>query len=160
MDKFIAPLLLVSVLALLVAGCSGKSDEKIALQVAEDWTISSVRSVTEDVMDYLTGSAPIVSQIAGGALADEIADRVTWTYGTPRCSSDGDCTITTTAKSEVDINIPFVMDETVTITLPFVLEIDADDEEVTFSEPDFSSASISGIDLGGTGDSIRNLFNR
>ena len=157
MYRFIAPLLLVSFLAFLVAGCSGMSDEEIAHQVAEDWTTSSIRHVTEDVMSYLTGNAPIVSQIAGGALVDEIADRVTWTYGTPRCSSDGDCTITATAKSEVDINIPFVMDETVTITLPFNLEIDTNDEEVAFSQPDFSSASIAGIDFGGAGDSIRNL---
>ena len=50
MYRFIAPLLLVSFLALLVAGCSGMSDEEIALQVAEDWTTSSIRHVTEDVM--------------------------------------------------------------------------------------------------------------
>ena len=77
-------------------------------------------------MGYLVGNIPVITQMGGDWLADRIRENVTWTYSTPDCREDGQCDVTATARADLNINIPLVMSDTVTIAVPFHLDIDTD----------------------------------
>ena len=127
-----------------------RTDEQIAEAVAREWSSSSIDDISELTVGFLVGNAPVVTQIGGSALADRIRDNVAWSYSTPDCQQ-GRCDVTATARANLDINIPLVMNETATIELPFDLEVDTGRELVTDWNADIASASVSGIEFGGMG---------
>ncbi len=131
-----------------------RSDEEIATAVAREWSDSSIDDISELAVGLLVGNAPIVTQMGGSALADRIRDNVAWSYSTPYCPQEGQCSVTATARADLDINIPLVMNETATIELPFVLDVDTGEELVTNWDADIASASVSGIKLGSVGQGI------
>ena len=132
-----------------------RSDEDIALEVAREWSSSSIDDISELAMGLLVGNAPIVTQIGGDMLADKIRDKVAWSYSDARCPSEGQCQVTATANAALDINIPFVFNDTVTVELPFDLDIDTGDRRVTDWDPDIGAASVRGIELGDVGEGIQ-----
>ena len=50
---------------LMLFGCSGESQEDIALEVAENWTDDSIENVSDSVVQLVVGEYPIVSRLAG-----------------------------------------------------------------------------------------------
>ena len=130
-----------------------RTDEQIAEAVAREWSSSSIDDISELTVGFLVGNAPVVTQIGGSALADRIRDNVAWSYSTPDCQQ-GQCDVTATARANVDISIPLVMNETATIELPFDLEVDTGEELVTDWDAALASASVSGIELGDAGQGV------
>ena len=126
-----------------------RSDEEIAAQVAREWTESSIDDISEMVMGLIVGNAPIVADLGANVLAERIRERVSWSYSDPNCPREGQCTMTATANASFEINIPFVLDETVTAKMPLDLYIDTDERQVANWNVDIRSASVSGIELGG-----------
>ena len=61
----------------------------------------------------------------GDTLARQIRNGVSWRYGEPSCDRDAGCKLTATASSEINISVPFVVNQTVMLELLFQLEIDA-----------------------------------
>ena len=157
--------LIKTLVAIVVVGAIGvgaflffqqaRSDEEIALEVARDWSSSSIDDISELAMGLLVGNAPIVTQIGGGVLADKIRDKVAWSYSEARCPREGQCDVTATASAALDINIPFVFNDTVTVELPFDLDIDTGARRVTDWDADIGAASVRGIELGDMGEGIQ-----
>ena len=51
------------------------------------------------------------------------------------------------ASADVDINIPFIVNDTASISVPFILRIDTGSKEVDNWKADFDRATISGIEV-------------
>ena len=156
----IGALIAIVVLGVIGAGAylffqQARSDEEIALEVARDWSSSGIDDISELAMGLLVGNAPIVTQIGGGVLADKIRDKVAWSYSEARCPREGQCEVTATASAALDINIPFVFNDTVTIELPFDLDIDTGARRVNDWDADIGAASVQGIELGDMGEGIQ-----
>ena len=157
--------LIKTMVAVIVVGVIGvgaylhfqqaRSDEEIALEVAKEWSSSSIDDISELAMGLLVGNAPIVTQIGGDILADKIRDKVAWRYSEAQCPSDGQCEVSATASAALDINIPFVFNDTVTVELPFDLDIDTGTRRVTDWDPDIGAASVRGIELSDMGEGIQ-----
>ena len=153
-------LVAIVILGIIGAGAylyfqQARSDEDIALEVAREWSSSSIDDISELAMGLLVGNAPIVTQIGGNILADKIRDRVAWSFSEARCPLEGQCEVTATANAALDINIPFVFNDTVTVELPFDLDIDTGARRVTDWDPDIGAASVRGIELSDMGEGIQ-----
>ena len=133
--------IVLALISIFVVGC-GKSNEEIATEVAQEWTESSFEAM-EDVLGYFLGSVPVISQIASSAIIDQLQEKVVWSLQAPDCSEDNYCTVLANAKADVDVYIPLVVDDTVSISVPFSLQIDASNKEVDNWQADFDRASIS-----------------
>ena len=136
------------------------SEEEIAAEVAREWSSSSIDEASEVVMGLLVGNIPIVTQIGGGALADRIRQEVRWSYSTPKCGDGGNCEVTATAAADLDINVPLVLNDTATIRMPFLLDIDTGEERVTGWNADLGSASVSGVEIGSVGQDVGQGINQ
>ena len=118
-------LLLLIMVASLAAACSSPSYDQKALEIAEAWSQNSVDAVTKEVADLVLDDSPALANLGGSILADQIQERINWDYSVPSCDSDGRCTLTATVQTTININVPLVMDKTVTVSFPFALDIDA-----------------------------------
>ena len=140
-----------------------RSDEQIAMEVTREWTVASVDNISNTVAGLVVAAVPGLSLMPGlqdnvaGVIGDQIRSRVTWNADWPRCSSSiKQCDVTVTARANIPIRIPLVIDKTATIAVPFNLEVDTGDQQVDDWDADISGASISGIEVGdvmsGAGD--------
>ena len=136
------------------------TEEETAAEVAREWSSSSIDEASEVVMGLLVGNLPVVAQIGGAALADKIRQEVRWSYSTPECGDGGHCEVTATAAANLDINVPLVLNETATIRMPFLLDIDTGEERVTVWNADLGSASVSGVELGSVGRDLGQGINQ
>ena len=137
--------LVVVLVSIFVIGC-GKTNEEIATEAAQEWTENSFDAM-EDILGFFLGSVPVISQIASSAIMDQLQEKVVWSLQTPDCSEDNYCTVLANAKTDVDVFIPLVVDDTASISVPFFLRIDTSSKEVDHWRADFDRASISGINV-------------
>ena len=159
----IGALLAVVIVGIAVAGVfymlqMQQSQEEIAEAVAREWVNSSIDNISELTMGYLVGNIPVITQAGGDWLADNIRENVTWTYSEPNCRQEGRCDVTATAKADLNINIPLVMNDTASVVMPFRLDINTDEKRVANWDPDIGSASVYGVELGGIGQNIGRTF--
>ena len=124
------------------------SDEEIADSVAREWTSTSINDVSELVIGMVVGNAPIVAKVGGDLLTDKIRDAVSWSYSPADCPREGWCVVTTTATARFNVYVPFLLDDTVTVKVPFSLKIDTGERHVENWAMDVRSASVQGISLG------------
>ena len=138
-------LLLLIMVASLAAACSSPSYDQKALEIAGAWSQNSVDAVTKEVADLVLDDSPALANLGGSILADQIQERINWDYSVPSCDSDGRCTLTATVQTTININVPLVMDKTVTVSFPFALDIDAKatvQSGVTRAAPQIAGATI------------------
>ncbi len=138
-------LVLVTAAYGLVGSCGSdsKTKEEIALEVAEDWARDSVDEVAEEIVKLIIGEVPLATSLAANLLANQFRSNLEWTYGTPTRESGNRYVITATAATSAEIDLPLVEAKTYTASLPFTLEIEVSDREVTSWIPDITGASIS-----------------
>ena len=85
MARIAALFLILMASVSLAAGCgSGESQEDIATEVARTWVDKSIDEVSDAVVELVIGKVPVVSQIAGDAIAEQVRDNVVWSYSAPR----------------------------------------------------------------------------
>ena len=130
------------------------SDEEIAASVAREWTSKSINDVSELVIGMVVGNAPIVAKIGGDLLADKIREVVSWSYSPADCPREGWCVVVATATARFDVYVPFLLDDTVTVKVPFSLKIDTGDRLVDNWGMDVRGASVQGISLGAGADAV------
>ena len=99
-------------------------------------------------MGLVVGNAPVVANLGASVLSERIREAVDWSYSEPSCPREGRCDMRATANANFDIYIPLLLDETVTVKMPFDLYIDTEERQVANWAPDIRSASVSGIELG------------
>ena len=127
----------------LVAGCgSGESQEEIATGVARTWVNNSIEDVSDTVVNLVIGEAPLLSQIAGEVLAEQVGDNVAWSYSTPKRDGEDKYKVTVTASVTLRVEIPLLGTKAYVASLPFILDVDTDAKVVERWSPDVLSAEV------------------
>ena len=142
--SIIVPLLCLTLLASF--GCAGQSQEDIAVEVAEKWTDDSIESVADSVVQVLVGEFPIVSRLAGDILADQVKERVSWSYRGIGSEGDDTYRVVATASVNLSLSLPFIGDREYSVSLPIDLWVDTENRSVNRWVPNISSASVREIE--------------
>ena len=143
MTKIIVLLLTSMALAGLWAGCgAGESKEDIATGVAREWVNTSIGLVSEATVELIVGEKPALTQLAGGVIADQIRENLSWTYSAPKEESEDRYSITATAVADLKIDIPLLGEKEYSVSAPFNLEIDTGARAVSEWSLDLLSARV------------------
>ncbi len=141
-------------LALAVAGvsCGGGPDrEAISTEVAAEWVEDGVEVVSEVVVELLIlspvlgdtlGKLPGAETLVAGFVADQIGDKVAWSYSTPTPDKQALYRVTATAALEIEIDLPIIGERPYAVTLPFHLLIDTDARTVEEWAVDLENAVV------------------
>jgi len=143
MTKNIALLLMAMALAGLWAGCGGgESKEDIATEVAREWVNASIGLVSQATVELIVGEKPALTQLAGGVIADQIRQNLSWTYSAPKEESEDRYSITATAVADFKIDIPLLGEREYSVSAPFNLEVDTGSRAVSEWSLDLLSARV------------------
>ena len=135
-------LTLMAIISLATACGSGESQEDIATEVARTWVDNSIDDVSNAVAELVTGNDPIVSQIAGGVLAEQVRDNVEWSYSTPKREGDEKYQVAVTASVTLSVELPLLGTKAYVVSLPFILDVDTNAKTVERWSPDALSATV------------------
>ena len=143
MTKIAALLLtLMAIISLATACGSGESQEDIATEVARTWVDNSIDDVSNAVVELVTGNNPIVSQIAGGVLAEQVRDNVEWSYSTPKREGEEKYQVAVTASVTISVELPLLGTKAYVVSMPFILDVDTNAKTVERWSPDALSATV------------------
>lgn len=136
-------LLASMVLVGVMAGCGDReSREDIAARVAREWVNASIGLVAGVTAEMVVGEKPVMTQLAGGVIANQIRDNLSWTYSDPKEEGEDRYSVTATAVTQLEIEMPFLGEKTYAVSAPFNLEIDTDARAVSRWSLDLRSASV------------------
>ena len=135
-------LTLMAIISLAAACGSGESQEDIATEVARTWVDNSIEDVSIAVAELVTGNVPIVSQIAGDVLAEQVHDNVVWSYSTPKREGDKKYQVAVTASVTLSVELPILGTKAYVVSLPFILDVDTNAKTVERWSPDALSATV------------------
>ena len=147
-------LLMALVLAVAVAGisCGAEEDrEKISTEVATEWSQDSIDTVSEVVVELLLvapalrdtlGKLPNTQTLLAGLVADQIRDKIAWSYSTPAPDRQALYRVTATAAMEFEIDLPIIGEWPYAVTLPIHLLIDTDGRTVEEWAVDLDKAAV------------------
>ena len=141
MFKIKASFAALAILAGLIAAC-GESEADIAERAAREWVAQSVQDTSNVIAELVGGDVPAASRLAGGLLAGQIRDNVTWTYSTPRQRHEGRYDVTATARVELKLSLPLLGDKAYAVSVAFDLEVDTTDATVVGWSPNLPSATV------------------
>ena len=142
------------VLAVTVAGvsCGGGPDrEAISTEVAAAWAHDSIDTVSEVVVELLIlspalsdtlGKLPGAETLLARIVADQINDKVAWSYSTPIPDRQAVYRVTATAALEIEIDLPIIGEWPYAVTLPIHLLIDTDGRTVEEWAVDLDAAVV------------------
>ena len=142
------------ILAVTVVGvsCGGGLDrEEIATEVATEWSQDSIDTVSEVVVELLLvapalrdtlGKLPTAETLLARLVADQIRDKIAWSYSTPAPDRQALYRVTATAAMEFEIDLPIIGEWPYAVTLPFHLLIDTDGRTVEEWSVDLDNAAV------------------
>ncbi len=143
MTRITALLLTSMALVGLWVGCGGgESREDIATEVARGWVNTSIDQVSDATVELIIGENPSLTQLAGGVIAGEIRDNLSWTYSVPKRESEDRYSVTATAVADLKIDIPLLGDKAYSVSAPFNLEVDTKARTVSDWSLDLLSARV------------------
>ncbi len=142
------------VLAITFAGvsCGGGPDrEAIAAEVAVEWVQERTDTVSEIVVELLilspvlpdaVGKLPGAESLLAGHVANQIGDKVSWSYSTPVQDMQALYRVTATAAADLEIDLPIIGEHAYAVTLPFHLLFDTDARTVEEWAVDLDGAAV------------------
>ena len=143
MTKITALLLASMALVGLWAGCGGgESKENIATGVAKEWVNTNTTLVSETTVEIIVGERPALTQLAGGVIADQIRENISWTYSAPKEEGEDRYSVTATAVADLKIDLPLLGEKAYFVSAPFNLEIDTGARAVSRWSLDLLSARV------------------
>ena len=138
-------LLLVCLLVMGTLACGGRdieADKAKALDAAHQWADASADTAAEGIVQLVIGEVSGASLVSS-VIADQIDERVTWSYAEPVNTSDENVyRVTATASVEVEFDVPLLGPKAYEAKLPFNLQLDVSNSEVTRWSPDLTEASV------------------
>jgi len=130
-------------LALLASfACGSESQEDISLEVAKEWTDDSIENVSESVVQLVVGEFSIVGRLAADVLADQVKERISWSYRGIGSEGDDSYRVVATASLNLNIDIPIIGDKEYSVSLPIDLWVNTADRTVDRWVPNIPSASV------------------
>ena len=142
------------VLAVAAGGIScgsGPDREEIANAVAEEWVQDSIKVVSDVVVELLILSPALRDTLGrmqesqallAGLVADQVRDKIAWSYSAPTRDRQALYRVTATAAMELEIDLPIIGEWPYAVTLPIHLLIDTDAEKVQEWTADFDNAAV------------------
>ena len=140
------------VLAIAGVSCgSGPDREAISTEVAAEWTQDSIEVVSEVMVELLSvspalkdtlGRMPNSKGLLAGLVADQVRDKVAWSYSTPVQDTEELYQVTAAAAAELEIDIPIAGTLAYAVTLPIHLLIDTDGRTVEEWAVDLENAVV------------------
>ena len=131
----------IVLLAAFSVGCEAKPDPAILAQnLAEEYIDDNVDSISEDIAGLIYEQNPLLREIGGELIEDEIHQKVQWIYSP--ATSIGDETYKLVATGQVDVEVGVsIAKVTVEVDIPIDLTIDVASERVV-SDIDLKRARI------------------
>ena len=143
---------LVLVATVAAVSCGGGPDrEAIATEVAAAWVEDGTEVVSDLVVKLLIlspvlgdtlGKLPGAETLLAGLVADQMRDKVGWSYSTPASDSNALYRVTATAALEIEIDLPGIGVRPYAVTLPFHLVVDTDGRVVEEWAVDLEGAVV------------------
>ena len=143
---------LVLAIAVTAVSCEGGPDrEAMAAEVAVEWVQERTDTVSEIVVELLilspvlpdvVGKLPGAESLLARHVANQIGDKVSWSYSTPVQDMQALYRVTATAALEIEIDLPIIGTRTYAVTLPFHLLIDTDARAVEEWAVDLDGAAV------------------
>ena len=125
------------------AGCGdGKSKEDIAVGVAREWVESSVELVSDFAAELIIADRPDLTQLAGAVIADQVRDRLSWTYSVPKAVGEDRYSVIATATADLKIDLPLLGEKAYSVSAPFNLKVDTSARAVSDWSMGFDSAKV------------------
>ncbi len=127
---------------LACGGGDGEAEKAKALDAARQWADASADTAADGIVQLVIGEVTGASLVSS-VIADQIDERVTWSYSDPVRASDGNIyRVTATASVEVEFDLPLLGAKAYEAKLPFNLQVDVSGGEVTRWSPDLTEASV------------------
>ena len=120
----------------------GESREAVATRVVTEWVIENTNAVADEVVRAIIGDVPVISGLAGDALAHQVRDNVTWDYADPVCASGDTCEVIATASVSIEVDIPVVGEREYVASLPFAFTVDTEARAVVRWFPRLLDATV------------------
>ena len=129
----------------------GEDRAAIATEVANEWVQDGTDTASEVIVELLLvapalrdilENVPSAKTLLAGIVADQIRDKIAWTFSTPSPQDDVIYRVTATAAAEFEIDLPLVEAWPYAVTLPFHLLIDTDARTVLDWSADFDNAAV------------------
>ena len=127
--KGYAIIILCVALFLIMAGCSSQTPEEIALEVANEWTVSSIDRIADRLGKAAAGGAPLLDNIASSKIREQIEGKVQWRISNPSKISEEKYRVVAGASVPLDIRVA-VVNWSGQIGADFLLQIDTKDKSV------------------------------
>ncbi len=138
--------------AVALVACGGGPDrEEISAEVATEWVEDSTEVVSELVVKLLLlsptlgdtlGKLPGAESLLAGLVADQMREKVGWSYSTPAQDREALYRVTAAAALEIEIDLPIIGEQPYAVTLPFHLLIDTDARVVDEWAVDLEGAAV------------------
>ena len=141
-------------LTVAVAGvsCGGGPDrEAISTEVAAEWAQDSIEVVSDVVVELLIlspalrdtlGRMPESQALLARLVADQVRDKIAWSYSAPTRDRQALYRVTATAALEIEIDLPIIGEWPYAVTLPFDLLIDTDGRTVEKWAVDLDNVAV------------------
>ena len=134
----VAIIVLLGVIITILLGMQKATPEEIAEQYVND----NIDLLGEQVAGFLLQSDGLLKEIGGEYVEDQIHKVILWDYSQAEPLSNGRYAVIATASVDFDIDLPMASGE-VAASLPFIIVVDHDTQQVISSDPHLSGASFS-----------------
>ena len=111
-------------------------------ELAQRWVQSNVDATGEEIAAFVSGNNWAVRELGGEWLESKINDVVHWRYGPTQDVGGGITEVVTTASVSFDVQIPAASGN-VRASLPFLLAVDREAQQVTSWRVDVTGAAFS-----------------
>ncbi len=98
--------------------------------------------VADELIDLAIGEVPVVSQLAGDVLEEQIRKSVTWTFETPRPGFGHRYDVTAIVSVQLNIDLPLLDEKAYSVSLPVRLDVDTVDKAILDWSPHILGATI------------------
>ena len=119
---------IVLTLSLSALACGGESPEDVAVEVARDWTIASLQSVTVALADFLLGEVPAAKNFTAGRLAEVLRNELEWDFSTPVKKAEDIYMVAVQTTAEVGLGS--FSEDNYAVSAVFDVEVDTSKAEV------------------------------
>ena len=121
---------------------SPRSGSKVALEVADRWTVQGIDRTSRELGEAIAGDIPLGPEVLAAIIEDQVRDRVQWRFSEPVRKTGRRYEVVATAVAPIDIDLGLLPNKSYEVSADFVLDIDTESRTVVDSRFDVSSLSV------------------
>ncbi len=86
-------------------GSSAENPEEVALEVAKEWTLSSIDNLSHMLGMAVTEGTPMLQNVASSLIRNQIKQKVEWTYADPEHSAQDRYRLIATGSAPLEVGL-------------------------------------------------------